>query len=69
MDDVVEALAGDDTSLPRMSVYNVMSDLVEAGLVRRADVVLVLVDHAAFQALKDLPLEGKRVIDTRGLLR
>ena len=37
--------------------------------VRRADVILVLVDHQAFRSLRDRSLSGKRLVDTRGLLR
>ncbi|AQP43492.1 UDP-N-acetyl-D-mannosamine dehydrogenase [Tessaracoccus flavus] len=37
--------------------------------VREADVVLVLVDHTAFKSLDRSLLEGKTLIDTRGLYR
>ena len=37
--------------------------------VKQADVVVVLVDHSAFKALDQSLLEGKKLIDTRGLYR
>jgi UDP-N-acetyl-D-mannosaminuronic acid dehydrogenase len=36
---------------------------------RRADIVVVLVDHREFRALKPSQLQEKIVIDTRGILR
>ena len=45
-------------------------DLIEmAAAVEAADIVVVLVDHLPFRALRAADLKGKVVIDTRGVVR
>jgi UDP-N-acetyl-D-mannosaminuronic acid dehydrogenase len=51
--------------LPRHPEFNLVT-LEEA--VRQADILVVLVDHSPFRALKQMDLSSKVVIDTRGML-
>ena len=43
----------------------VFMDYMEA--IRQADIVLLLVDHKEFKAMDTVALQGKIVIDTRGI--
>lgn len=51
--------------LPQHPEYELVT-LEEA--VRRADIIVILVDHAPFRALKQIGLTGKILVDTRGML-
>jgi UDP-N-acetyl-D-mannosaminuronic acid dehydrogenase len=56
------------TELPKILAENVEL-LSAAEAIRRADVVVLLVDHRPFQDIDRKLLEGKEVVDTRGLWR
>ena len=59
----VEELPAKLADLPNVTFADAESAVADA------DVVLVLVDHSAFRALDRSLLEGKALIDTRGLFR